>query len=209
MKLWNCRFTRANAMILIYVNILFASGNTHKVSEASNFLKQFGFNVSQLLIGGKPPDLIEPQAELLEEIVQSKISQARELVSGTKMEEYPIMVEDSGLFIDHLAGFPGPYSSFVETKIGLDGILRLMEGVSNREAHYRASLGVYISGSMIFSEGTCRGKISNKAAGNNGFGYDPIFIPNRKKITFGQMKSYQKYKIDHRAKAFKNIKKFL
>ncbi len=192
------------------VNILFASGNTHKVSEASNFLKQFGFNVSQLLVDGKPPDLIEPQAELLEEIVQSKISQAREIVSGTKMEEYPIMVEDSGLFIDHLAVFPGPYSSFVETKIGLDGILRLMEGVSNREAHYRASLGVYISGSMIFSEGTCRGKISNKAAGNNGFGYDPIFIPHELNgRTCGQLTPDEKSLISHRGKALKEVSKLL
>ena len=61
----------------------------------------------------------------------------------------------------------------------------------------------------IQSIGKIEGKISNCKKGLNGFGYDPIFIPNGKKITFGQMKSYQKYKIDHRARAFKNIKKFL
>ena len=59
------------------------------------------------------------------------------------------------------------------------------------------------------SVGKIEGKISNCKKGLNGFGYDPIFIPNGKKITFGQMKPNQKYSIDHRAKAFKNIKKFL
>ena len=61
----------------------------------------------------------------------------------------------------------------------------------------------------IQSTGKIEGKISNCKKGFNGFGYDPIFIPIGKKITFGQMKSYQKYKIDHRARAFKKIKKFL
>ena len=53
------------------------------------------------------------------------------------------------------------------------------------------------------------GYISNKPKGKNGFGYDPIFIPIKKKLTFGQMKPSEKYKIDHRYKAFKKIKKFL
>ena len=58
------------------------------------------------------------------------------------------------------------------------------------------------------SIGKIEGKISNKKKGKNGFGYDPIFIPNGKKITFGQMKQTTKFKIDHRSKAFKKIKKF-
>ena len=61
----------------------------------------------------------------------------------------------------------------------------------------------------IQSSGKIEGKISNCKKGSNGFGYDPIFIPYGKKITFAQMKPCQKYNIDHRAKAFRNIKKFL
>ena len=61
----------------------------------------------------------------------------------------------------------------------------------------------------IHSIGKVEGRISNKKIGKNGFGYDPIFIPNEKKITFGQMKFSKKIKIDHRAKALKKIKKFL
>ena len=58
------------------------------------------------------------------------------------------------------------------------------------------------------SIGKIEGYISPSIKGNNGFGYDPIFIPKGAKITFGEMKASQKYKIDHRFKAFKNIKKF-
>ena len=57
--------------------------------------------------------------------------------------------------------------------------------------------------------GKIEGYISPKPKGKNGFGYDPIFVPINKKKTFGEMLSYQKYKIDHRSKAFKKIKKFL
>ncbi len=60
-----------------------------------------------------------------------------------------------------------------------------------------------------YSIGIIEGRISNKKIGKNGFGYDPIFIPNRKKITFGQMKFKNKFKIDHRARAFRKLKKFL
>ena len=56
--------------------------------------------------------------------------------------------------------------------------------------------------------GKVEGKISNKALGKNGFGYDPIFIPNKEKKTFGEMSFLKKYRMDHRSKAFKKIKKF-
>jgi XTP/dITP diphosphohydrolase len=56
--------------------------------------------------------------------------------------------------------------------------------------------------------GKVEGKISSEPKGKNGFGYDPIFIPNGRKITFGEMKPLHKYKIDHRFRAFKKIKKF-
>ena len=67
----------------------------------------------------------------------------------------------------------------------------------------------YLNKTLVSVVGKVEGKISSTPKGKNGFGYDPIFIPNRKKKTFGEIKSYQKYKIDHRFKAFKKIKKFL
>ena len=77
-------------------------------------------------------------------------------------------------------------------------------------ARFICALTIYGPGiSKAHSIGKVEGRISDKKIGKNGFGYDPIFIPLNKKITFGQMKFKTKFKIDHRAKAFKKIKKFL
>ena len=77
------------------------------------------------------------------------------------------------------------------------------------KARFICSLTIYWSDKKLkHSTGKVEGYISNISKGKNGFGYDPIFLPINKKITFGEMKSLEKYKIDHRFKAFKNIKKF-
>ena len=93
------------------MRILFATGNKHKVSEASEILQHLGYEVEQLLIEGEVPEIIEPQAEGIEEVAISKIKQARELLIGSGREDSIIMAEDSGIFIDSLGGFPGPYSA--------------------------------------------------------------------------------------------------
>ena len=78
------------------------------------------------------------------------------------------------------------------------------------KARFICALSIsYLNKNLVSVIGKVEGKISNKAIGKNGFGYDPIFIPNNEKKTFGQMPFSKKYKIDHRFKAFKKIKKFL
>ena len=77
------------------------------------------------------------------------------------------------------------------------------------KARFVCALSIsYLNKKIICVIGKVEGKIAHKPKGTNGFGYDPIFIPNNKKKTFGQMKSSEKYKIDHRFQAFKKIKKF-
>ena len=129
--------------------------------------------------------------------------------------------DDSGLEIKILKGAPGIYSSRWGGKksnfnLAIKKVFKKLDQVDKNwkikkiRARFICALTIYGSQiKTIQSTGKIEGKISNYKKGSNGFGYDPIFIPNGKKITFGQMKSYQKYKIDHRAKAFKNIKIFL
>ena len=77
------------------------------------------------------------------------------------------------------------------------------------KARFVCALTIYeLNQKIISAVGKIEGHISPLIKGKNGFGYDPIFIPKGKNITFGQMKPLQKYKIDHRFKAFKKIKKF-
>jgi len=192
------------------MHILFATGNKHKVSEASEILTHLGYGVEQLLIRGKAPELIEPQAEGIEEVAISKIKQARELVMGTELEGSIILAEDSGLFIDSLEGFPGPYSSYVEDTIGLPGILQLMSSETGRRAEFRAIAAAYIDGSIVIGTGICKGEISGEISGEMGFGYDPIFIPDDGDgRTCGEMSSTEKSSISHRGRALKAVSELL
>jgi XTP/dITP diphosphohydrolase len=128
--------------------------------------------------------------------------------------------DDSGLEIDVLGGAPGIYSARWGGKTGdfakaMNKVFKELDKKSNnwktRKIKARFICALTICGpnqKTISSIGKIEGYISTFMKGENGFGYDPIFIPKGKKITFGEMKASQKYKIDHRFKAFKKIKKF-
>jgi len=132
----------------------------------------------------------------------------------------PCLSDYSGLEIDILNGDPGIYSARWGGKSGnfqiaMNKVFKELNKkdknwkIKKIKARFICSLTIYVSEKEIVSSvGKIEGYISPKMRGKNGFGYDPIFIPNGKKITFGEMKSMQKYKIDHRFKAFKKIKKF-
>ena len=128
--------------------------------------------------------------------------------------------DDSGLEIDILNGRPGIYSARWSGKKGnftkaMNKIFKELNKKSKNWKHKKirarfiCALTIYGTNKRIISSiGKIEGTISNSIKGNNGFGYDPIFIPKGKKITFGEMKPSQKHMIDHRFKAFKKIKKF-
>ena len=192
------------------MEILFATGNSNKVSEASRVLAKFGHTISQLEIDGKTLDFSEPQADGIQEIAISKSVQARDFVMGTNFEESPILVEDSGLFINSLNGFPGPYSSFVERKIGLQGILDLLKNKEERVAEYKAVAILSTKNETISSEGRCIGNISREIIGGMGFGYDPIFIPDEGDgRTCGQLQPEEKSQISHRMRALKGLSEII
>ena len=192
------------------MRVLFVTGNQNKVTEAFGILSPLGFVVEQLMIGGRVPVLVEPQAEGIEEIAISKLEQAVSLTMGTEFENEVLLVEDSGLFIDSLSGFPGPYSSFVHKTIGLPGVLSLMSGETNRRAEFRAVAALSFQGNMLTSTGICRGFISEKITGDSGFGYDPIFIPEETNgRTCAQLSQDEKSSISHRGFALKGVSELL
>ncbi len=129
------------------------------------------------------------------------------------------LADDSGLEIDLLNKKPGIFSSRWGGSKGnfKKAIKRVYKELSKKDknwfkkkisARFICVLTVYwLNGKKIFSIGKVEGFISSKEKGNKGFGYDPIFIPLRKKNTFAQMLPKEKYKIDHRFKAYKKIKK--
>ena len=131
------------------------------------------------------------------------------------------LADDSGLEIDILNKRPGIYSARwagknKDFKIAINKVFRELTARDKDwkkkliKARFICALSIsYLNKNLISVIGKVEGKISNKAKGKNGFGYDPIFIPNNENQTFGQMSFLKKYKIDHRFNAFKKIKKFL
>jgi len=148
---------------------------------------------------------------------ENSLIKAKYFSKKTKMS---CLADDSGLEIDILNGDPGIFSARWGGKKGnFKKAMNRVFGELNKKnkkwktkkikARFICALTIYQSETKIISSiGKIEGYISTSIKGKNGFGYDPIFIPIGKKITFGEMKRAQKYKIDHRFKAFKNIKKF-
>ena len=192
------------------MEILFATGNAHKISEAAAILNLLGHTVSPLLIDGNLPELVEPQADDLETVASAKINQAKSMVQGTPLADSAILVEDSGLFIDSLDGFPGPFSSYVERSVGLNGILKLLDGIEERRAEYRAVAILEVEGRELLATGVCQGVIAEECLGERGFGYDPIFVPDEGDgRTCAQMSSEEKSEISHRGRALKAMSELL
>ncbi len=114
----------------------------------------------------------------------------------------PVMIDDSGLFVDALGGFPGVYSSYVFKTLGCDGILRLMEGVEDRSARFECCIGFMTPGGESFiAKGVAKGSISLEKAGSGGFGYDPVFIHEGQTRTYAQTDIEEKNKVSHRGRA--------
>jgi len=139
----------------------------------------------------------------------------------SKKTKLPCLADDSGLEIDILNKAPGIYSARWGGKNSdfNKAIKKVYKELDKKDKNWKSkkikarficSLSVsYLDKIIACVRGKIEGTISTEPKGNNGFGYDPIFIPNKKKLTFGEMSSKVKYKMDHRFNAFKKIKKFL
>ncbi len=131
----------------------------------------------------------------------------------SKYVKCPIISDDSGLCIKALDNKPGIYSARLAKKCGgfhkaMKFILKKMKSKKNRKATFVCSLSYKdINKKVISVEGKINGIITNKIIGNKGFGYDPIFIPDKKNITFGQMSKLKKISMDHRYIAYQKLKR--
>lgn len=171
--------------------MLFITSNEGKFREASEMAKKFSIDIEWLKM-----EYEEPQGDDLEEIAtKSAKILSREI-------RRPFFIEDSGLFIESLNGFPGPYSSYVFKTIGNRGVLRLMEGVENRKAYFKAVIAFYDGKEIRTFDGVVHGEISMQIRGEGGFGFDPIFLYGRR--TFAEM-GEEKNLFSHRRKALEKF----
>jgi len=138
------------------------------------------------------------QAESLKEVV----------VEALEGMEDNVFIEDSGLFVEDLNGFPGVYSSYVFKTIGWGGILKLLEGSENRKAYFESVVGLKMGGEIKVFEGRVEGSIAMEARGDGGFGYDPVFIPRGSEETFAENPGL-KNEVSHRRKALEKLDSYL
>ena len=133
----------------------------------------------------------------------------------SKFVNYPVISDDSGLCIKALKNMPGIYSARLAKKHGsffkaMVFLLNKMKKKKNRSAVFICSLSFKSPKKKLINvTGKIHGNISESIMGKKGFGYDPIFIPNNYKKTFGQFSKFHKMKIDHRFIAFKKLKKII
>ena len=184
--------------------ILIGTHNKGKFKEISYLISSKYKKISPILLKIKSP----------KETGKTFIANSRLKVKFfSKYVDYPVISDDSGLCIKALNNKPGVYSARLAKRHGsfskaMKFILKKMQTKKNRSAFFICSLSYYDENGKITSvEGKLKGNISMKIRGTNGFGYDPIFIPLKKRITFGQMLKSKKIKMDHRFIAFRKLKK--
>ncbi len=178
------------------IKVYFASSNRHKFLEFSRMLKDVA-SLRWIQV-----EYLEPQADNLVEVA---------VTSALWLSKYlpkPFFLEDAGLFIKALGGFPGPYSSYVFDKIGNEGVLKLMSGVGERRAIFSSVIALHTGKSVLTFEGKVKGSISEAKRGE-GWGFDPIFIPEGSNgLTFGEL-GESKDNFSHRGRSTEKLKRFL
>jgi XTP/dITP diphosphohydrolase len=180
-------------------SVLFATSNRGKLEEARAILAAFGISVE-----GYDGKGVEIQADTTSEVA-SYASRGAARAAGR-----PVLVEDAGLFVESLKGFPGPYSAYAFKTIGVAGIIALLRpSPLERAATFVSSLAYCEPGAEPSQfEGRARGTITDRPRGNRGFGFDPIFLPDGGTKTFGELTVEEKCGVSHRADSMKKFAKW-
>jgi|TARA_X000001036_G_scaffold438542_1_gene486649 XTP/dITP diphosphohydrolase len=193
-------------------NLLIGTNNKGKLKEIKELLPKYIKIYSTLDFKLKSP------------IENGKTFEKNSIIKSkyfSKKTNLPCIADDSGLEIDILNKAPGIYSARWGGKNSnfKKAIKKVYRELNKKDKNWKnkkikarfvCALSIsYLNKKIACVKGKVEGTISPEPKGKNGFGYDPIFVPNGKKFTFGEISSVTKYKMDHRFKAFKKIKKFL
>lgn len=171
------------------MNLKVITSNLGKVKEYQESFDELGIDIVHANIGYD-----EIQSSDLEEVVRKGIDSLKDRGLSN------FIIDDSGLFIDALDGFPGVWSAYVQKTIGNKGILKLMDRIPNRTARFKCCIGCNISGKDIIVTGVCEGMILNDEKGDGGFGFDPIFSHDGS-VSFAELPTSEKNQFSHRGNA--------
>jgi XTP/dITP diphosphohydrolase len=188
------------------MRLIFATNNQHKADEINSILGN-EFEIITLKQAGIDIDIPEP-FNTLEENASEKSRVIHEMTGKDCFSE------DTGLEVEALNGEPGVKSARYagESKSfdnNIDKLLQNLEGKENRRAQFRTVVSLRLKDKEYKFEGICKGSIIAERKGNNGFGYDPVFVPDGSDRTFAEMNMEKKNKFSHRKKAIAKLVGFL
>jgi len=189
--------------------LVLATHNTYKQKEMNALMESLGVSIIGLNEFPQIGDIEESGTTLIE----NSFIKAQTVYKSTGL---PSLADDTGLEVDALDGAPGVYSARyagegASFQCNIEKLLRNLEGISelNRTARFRTVI-TFVDGSKeLHSQGIVEGVITTDPRGNDGFGYDPIFLPRDSQFTFSEMTQVDKNKISHRGKALIKMKKLL
>ena len=164
--------------------ITYVTGNWAKIASAKEALEPLGYKIDNIKM--ETPEI---QADDVTEVAKFSAKWAAEKLNK------PVLKNDSGLFVEALKGFPGVYTHYADDTIGEDGLLKLMEGLENRNAYFKESIAYCKPGcEPIVFEGITKGRIDTKKSGTYGWSWDFIFIPDGEEKTLGCFPDNERWK---------------
>jgi XTP/dITP diphosphohydrolase len=176
-------------------SVAFATGNSGKVREARIILSPLG--IRPLPFDGKG---VEVQANTVSEVASYSARVASRSFGKA------LMVEDAGLFVESLDGFPGPFSSYAFKTLGIAGLLKLLEGEGSRKASFMSAVAYCTpAGEPVVFDGAVAGRILRAPVGAGGFGFDPVFVPDGESKSMAQMTLREKCRVSHRGEAMRRF----
>ena len=186
--------------------LIFATNNQHKIDEIRS-IPNLGYEIVSLKEAGINIDIAEPHNTLEENATEKS-------TVIYKLTGQDCFSEDTGLEVEALNGEPGVRSARYageenSFKKNIDKLLLKMQGIENRNAQFRSVLSLILNGIEYKFEGICKGTILAETKGNEGFGYDPIFLPMGATQTFAEMNMEEKNKFSHRKKVMDKLIDFL
>ena len=188
------------------MKLVFATNNSNKIAEVSNLISNQIAIISLKDIGCNE-DIVESK----DTIIDNAILKANYIKNNYG---YDCFADDTGLEVDFLNGRPGVYSKRFAgenstDELNMGKLLECMKESNNRNARFRTVIALNINNQVITFTGVCEGEILKQRKGNNGFGYDPIFLPKGYNNSFGEMSIIEKNEIAHRSKAVKKLINYL
>ncbi|MCI7147482.1 MAG: XTP/dITP diphosphatase [Candidatus Fimisoma sp.] len=193
------------------ITMIAASSNAHKIKEIQSIMSKFGVKVVSRKEAGVPEFEIEEDGETFEE---NSLKKAEAIMKATGKLT---VADDSGLMVDYLGGAPGVYSARFageecDDEKNNEKLLKHLEGLpaEDRKAKFVSVITLmFPDGNTIVARGECPGRIIETPTGENGFGYDPLFVPDGLSKTFAQLSDKEKNSISHRARALEKLEEIL